>query len=596
MSAEPKFHNAPTISVEIRFWQQELLSYAMRILFYAAIVAVIFGSLYVSGDGQRGYVVIYILLLLLLGAASFWKAAPYVFKVGLLLFLIYVLSIASALRAGLGSNMRLFLLVLPFVAAFFWGRRAGWWALAVSMLTMLVFAILFLREIVKVTTSERALSLTVGAWASYTVTLLWSSGFVLVTLNYFLSRFMAALTSSRELAHQLEAQRARAELVTERAQLHAVRMEWAAAFGNLLTSLREREVLVQRVVQEMVAHLDLYQVNLFLTERTGDVLSLVAAAGVQGGTLAAVPPEGGVPPGGDMASQVQDPWQVLIGTHSLLGRVAQSGREQMQMLSPGDGDGHSVRFPLSRVEVAFPLVVQGELLGVLDIHSTEATFSKDDLQLFRIVAGYVTASLDTVRTLAETETQMREIRALYAQYTTASWRSLLEAEAVWAHSVGGELDALRVQALATEAVRTHSLRSEVLPDGAGYLLVVPLISRDVVLGYVAFTRTLQQDDWDQKVRAWIELAAERLALALDNTRLLAQVRRQAYYQEQLNRLDDLVWRNPSTEMIMERGVRELGRFLGANLVQLQLAPAVLEAVSSGDGVRTIGTQPLGGQE
>jgi GAF domain-containing protein len=84
-------------------------------------------------------------------------------------------------------------------------------------------------------------------------------------------------------------------------------------------------------------------------------------------------------------------------------------------------------------------------------------------------------------------------------------------------------------------------------------------------------------DWDAETRVFIEAAAERLALALDNTRLLVQTRRQAFYQEQLGRLDDVVWRNPSTAAIMEGSVQELGRVLDASEVQVYLTPMVWEA-------------------
>jgi len=69
-------------------------------------------------------------------------------------------------------------------------------------------------------------------------------------------------------------------------------------------------------------------------------------------------------------------------------------------------------------------------------------------------------------------------------------------------------------------------------------------------------------------------------VTLDNTRLLIEARRQALYDEQLGRLDDLIWQTPNPEAIMERSVRELGRFLGAHEVQLYLTPSAEQGEST----------------
>jgi GAF domain-containing protein len=96
------------------------------------------------------------------------------------------------------------------------------------------------------------------------------------------------------------------------------------------------------------------------------------------------------------------------------------------------------------------------------------------------------------------------------------------------------------------------------------------------LGYLAFTRATEKGNWNADARSTIMMAAERLAVALDNTRLLVEARRQALYDEQLSQLGDLIWQTPSPEVIMEQSVRELGRFLGASEAQLYLTPEGVE--------------------
>jgi len=218
--------------------------------------------------------------------------------------------------------------------------------------------------------------------------------------------------------------------------------------------------------------------------RFHEALNLTAAAGAQGEAL------------------VEDGYRIPVGGRLLPGRVAQIGQEQTTFLLADE----LPRFPLSRVEVGFPLSVRGETLGVLDIHSEASAFSEEALQLFRIVTGYVTTSLDMLQLLEESEAQTQEMRALYAQYTLTSWRSLLEAGKAQSFMAGTVPEAV-LSALAAEAVAAHELRSVWLGDDQLYLLIVPLVVRDVALGYLAFTRSAKKGDWDADSRALTGAAA-----------------------------------------------------------------------------------------
>jgi GAF domain-containing protein len=346
-------------------------------------------------------------------------------------------------------------------------------------------------------------------------------------------------------------------------QRHAELLGWVANLGHVLASLRQRDELIWRVVREITQTFDIYQANLFLMNRSGDTLLLAATSGQLGEELA--------------RSGVATVAEVPVGARSAPGRAAQLGKEQMALPLPEELS----RFPDSRVEISLPLSVRGEVLGVLDLHTTRPTFSDEELQIFRIIASQVTTALDMLRSLEETKTRVQETRALYAQHTLASWRTLLGLAPVYS-AVGVPVAVPQVTALAQEALVEKQPRSTRLDADGVYVLVVPLVVHDVALGYLAFTRAAEKGDWNADTRGMIVMAVERLAVALDNTRLLVEARRQVLYDERLSQLGDLIWQTPSPEVIMEQSVRELGRFLGASEAQLYLTPA---------GVGQRGVQP-----
>ena len=538
---------------EVRVWQQELLDHVLRIVFIVAIPALLLAAYYVWRDGRAWLIPFYAAGVVFVGIVRFWKPAPYGLKTGTLLVVTYGLVVLSLLRAGLSSNASVFLLGFSFIATIFLGRRAAMLSIAVVVITMGIAGWLFSTGVRTIPTEIQLLSDKPTAWLSYTFTLLLASTFFIASQLYLFPRLTEALTYSQEMARELAEDREQAVREAEAKQRHAEQLGWVVNLGHVLASLRQLDELVWRVVREIAQTFDIYQANLFLMNRSGDTLLLAATSGQLGEELARFG-----------AAAIAE---IPVGARNALGRAAQLGKEQMALPLPEQLS----QFPDSRVEISLPLSVRGEVLGVLDLHSTRPTFSDEELQIFRIIASQMTTALDMLRSLEETQVQVQEMRTLYAQHTLASWRTLLEAAPVQS-AVGVQIDASQVAALAQQALAEKQPRSTWLEADGVYLFIVPLVAHDVALGYLAFTRTAGKGDWDADARNMIAMAAERLAVTLDNTRLLIEARRQALYDEQLSHLGDLIWQTPSPEVIMEQSVRELGRFLGASEAQLYLTP------------------------
>ncbi len=565
MSAEQK----GAYPTEVREWQQELLNQTVRIVFIVAIPALLIAAYYVWKDGRAWLIPFYSIGFVIVGIVRFWKQAPYRLKTGTLLAIVYGLVVLSLVRAGLSSNARIFLLGFSFVATIFLTRRAAIVSVVVAVITMAIAGWLFSTGVWIIPAEIQLLTTKPAAWLSYTFTLLMVSAFFVASQTYLLPRLTDALIRSREMAQALAEDREQAVREAEAKQRHAEHLGWAANLGNVLASLRQRDVLIWRVVREIAQTFDIYQANLFLMNRTGDTLLLAATSGQLGE---------GLSHSGAATVGLTTVAEIPIGARNAPGRAAQMGKEQMALPLPGE----LAQFPDSRVEISLPLSVRGEVLGVLDMHSTRPTFSDEELQIFRIIASQVTTSLDMLRSLEETQARMQEIRALYAQHTLVSWHTLLEAAPVQS-AAGMQVATPQVTALAQEAMAEKQPRSTWLDADGIYLLITPLVAHDVALGYLAFTRAAEKGDWDADTRGLIAMAAERLAMTLDNTRLLVEARRKVFYDERLDQLGKLIWQTPSSEIIMEQSVRELGRFLGASEAQLYLTP---------EDVGRRGAQPL----
>lgn len=527
--------------------QYALVERVLNVLIVAAILPLLAGAYYVFLRGNPWSLVLYAVIYVALLLVWLWKDSPYILRISVLLAIPYGLAAQSLAQTGLTGNGDVFLVIFCFTAVIFGRRRSGWYAIGVSVVTLLMFGALFLSETLVLPVEIQSTSLNPAAWLSYSLAFLVLVVFLVVSEDYLLVRLYGAFVTSQEMADALELGRAEVATASKKAQLQSRRARLVAEFGCDLISMRQREELVWFLVREVLRLFDLYHVNLFLRVARDDNLVLFSIAGEQSEFL--------------MQKGMRD---YVVGG-SLPSRVAQIGVEQALTLEPGD----LARFPKTRAEVGLPLVVRGELLGVLDIHSTQLLFSKEELKLFRVIAGYAAVALDFLRSLDESENKIREMRALYAQYTMNAWRKALESERIQSY-VAGDLREEAVKDLATAAIGERKHKTATLAEGQGHVLIVPLTARDVPFGYLAFQRAADKGAWEDEHLALIESAADRLALALDNAYLLIEARQQVFYEERLGQINDVVWSTPSVENIMERTVEVLGRFLEADEVVLNI--------------------------
>lgn len=556
---------SPSDLVDVRKQEEELrrrvFERLMSLLVLVGGVALVVWLLYAGRMGVTNQVVIFLGVYVLFLLAWLGRFLPLSVRFSLLIAGVLMTGEYILLQNGLVGAGRYVLILAPLLAAVLLG---AWGFGIVSCLFLagyFVGGLAFDRGWVTPLVAANPVDL--GSWIYESI--LPTAVLVLlgVMLLYYRGAILAASIKTQENVELASRARAQAQEEAQAAQQRADLLARASKLARTITRMQTQDELAWRLVQELSETFNIYQANLFMSDTQGETLVLAAASGELGWQL------------------VKEGWQIAVGGKELPGQVAQLGHEVAIAIA-----AHP-RLPQSKAEVALPLMFRGETLGVLDIHGSRKPFTDDDIGIFRILVDQTAATLNTLRLLKESEARAQELRGLYTRSAAASWRALLEEERNVPHERVGLIPEPEVRALAQEALADRKPRSKRLEDGyKGYLLVAPLISRDIPIGYVAFARALGRRDWDAETLQLVETAAERLAAALDTARLLLTSRRQALYEEQLGRVGDVVWASPSVETLMERSVQELGRLLGASEVTLYMAP---EAEAE---VRVPGTGPL----
>ena len=190
----------------------------------------------------------------------------------------------------------------------------------------------------------------------------------------------------------------------------AAELQTVAEVSTAATTVLETTKLLQNVVDLTKEKFELYHAHIYLLNEARDSLVLTAGAGEVG------------------AKMVGQGWEIpLDREQSLVARAART--RQGITVDDVQADPNFLPnelLPDTRSEMAIPLIVGDEVLGVLDVQATEVNrFSDEDVSIQTTLASQVASALENVRLLeaarqsgeeaqrsrSEAETRTRELEA-----------------------------------------------------------------------------------------------------------------------------------------------------------------------------------------
>lgn len=364
---------------------------------------------------------------------------------------------------------------------------------------------------------------------------------------------------------------ARLNLATLTTQL-ARRISSRTALDDLLTTA---------VTDIRSTYPDLYHVQIFLIDRRANEARLAASTGEVGQML------------------LKRQHSLPIGSISVIGQVTASGTPIVAHANAPDSlHRHNELLPDTAVEAAFPLRIGEEIIGALDLQSTNATVfdDQDDLLIFQSLADSIAVAIDNAQLVEQTEARlqenqrlleqtriaMREVERFNRELTERAWTSYLQFK-------GGELgvtvdfanNIVRQTAEATPTLETAIREGRVVQHGRDRGLVsVPVFVRGQVIGAMEFELDAALPPEDI---ALVQEVAERFGLALESARLYEESRRVAQRESLLNEISSRLQTTNTVDSLLAETARGLQSTLGANRVAIRLgAPPT---VANGGGSR-----------
>ncbi|MFT3892788.1 MAG: GAF domain-containing protein [Anaerolineales bacterium] len=252
---------------------------------------------------------------------------------------------------------------------------------------------------------------------------------------------------NEEDQHTLEALAAQAAIAIQNAQLNKETQRRALLLATALdvardaTAVSNIDELLDQAVALISSRFGFYHSAIFLIDKLRRYAVLRSASSERGQAM------------------LKNGYQRKIGDIGIVSYVAESGQARITL----DVDKDDLYFdnpylPDTHSEIAIPLQIEGQLIGVLDVQSTEFNaFNDDDKTVLQTVANQLAISIKRMDQLNE----LKQTQNLVGSRTALAWMGMVSSD--WRHAIGNHATTIEDYVeLAREDITDNAPGSKIL--------------------------------------------------------------------------------------------------------------------------------------
>lgn len=369
------------------------------------------------------------------------------------------------------------------------------------------------------------------------------------SLGALLNSFEMNLAQQDSLARRLADDRRQLESRTEALERREVQIRTAAEIVRVVNRLADPQTTLERAVELMVTRFDLYYAGVFLVDDKGRTAVLKAASGEPGREL------------------LDAKHSLRVGGTSMVGWCIANRKPRIAL----DVGKDAVRFdnpylPLTRSELALPLVSGEQALGALSIQSTRAAaFDQNDITVMQGIADNLAIALANAQLFAEAQGRLQEVQSLHRQYLAGAWSGFIQ-DPTSRHTAETTVERSK------EPTGLPGSKASTEGEENASTVLQPLILRDQVIGQIELE--VDPQAWRESDHTLVAAVASQAAQALENARLLEESQRTAAHEHLIADISGKVWAaaggTTGIEAILSTTLAELGRALQASEGHIRL--------------------------
>lgn len=331
---------------------------------------------------------------------------------------------------------------------------------------------------------------------------------------------------------------------------------------NVVSSIQSLDELLPLITQVISEQFNVYHTGVFLLDEKKE-FAILRASNSEGGQR-----------------MLARKHTLLVGQTGIVGFVTATGQARIAL----DVGADSVYFdnpdlPDTRSEIALPLRYAGQIIGALDVQSTEPNaFLSDDVEVLTTLADQVSVAINNAFTLAEAQKALLEAQSAIGQVAREAWEVLRPTQL----GLGFSYSDVGVKPL-QKPIENQQI-NQALSKGKTILteeadqrsrLAIPIRLRGQVIGVMQLSarKEIKLTEDDAEIA---EAVAERLSLAIETATLLQSTQHRADIEKLTASITSKVSSSSRFDTILQTAAQELSRALGGSDVIVQIEPAAMK--------------------
>jgi GAF domain-containing protein len=330
---------------------------------------------------------------------------------------------------------------------------------------------------------------------------------------------------------------------TENIEHHTNQLRTIVEITHAITSIQNLDELLPETSRQISIMFGFYHVGIFLTDQTGQYVILQASNSISKSKMLG--------------------HRVKVGQNSIIGFVIGSGQPRIA-LDVGDDATffNNPDLPDTHSEIALPLRIGENIIGVLDLHSNETSaFDTEDIGIFSLLANQISIAIQNARLFDETRAALVEAQVFYRKSATTSWREVLRQGTRGYRYLNGSIEAIKTAGEPPKKITAVSSNPE--------LLTIPINIRGKTLGVLNIRQTGRNHSWSRSEIHIYQSIVDRISFALENARLYQDAQRRASKERVLSEIATKVSGSVNMDNILQTAVEELGRVLPGSEIVIQ---------------------------
>ena len=348
-----------------------------------------------------------------------------------------------------------------------------------------------------------------------------------------------------QLEERVQERTAELSLANERNERRAKQFEAIARIARTISSTRDLDVLLSQITTVISQEFGFYHVGIFLLD-TAKEYAVLSAANSPGGKY-----------------MLERGHRLRIGETGLVGFVTATGKPRVAMDTGADAvffDNPDL--PETRSEMALPLHVGEDIIGALDVQSTEPnSFLQEDINILSTLADQVSIAIQNARQFEETRKVLNESEVLSRQFVQIGWQQFTKSKNLLGiRHTGARASLIHGKQNGKEYEENLFARNQARRNARGALLSLPIKLHGEVIGSVDI-RTPDNRPFDQDELDIVTAIIERAAIAMENARLLAESQKRAAKERIIGEISAKISMQSEIDELLKTAAQELGHNL-----------------------------------